>query len=406
MRRAWLAPVRRLPAEILSDIFIFCRDLDHFSPLIISNVNRMWRRVVLTTPRAWSMIYLDSARSHKHMLKYVSTYVERSDPYFLHIFLPRYGTDIYSDGTNERIGRSLERIILSHSNRLKCIFTFSEQLKMFNHKGFQNLTRLLLDGAMKVKISFFDSSRFPQLRVLVLSGEVNIATDPNTPIDIAFPRLQHLAVNDCDHDSSWITLVEHCSATLKGLSVFDLYEHTDFSQITIHFPILEYLMLRPYPDESPQTWPINAITPSLLYYAEMMDDIVTPFIGHTDLKAVTHLRMRAVPRLEGYPSLRTLQIRFDWSSYASDSTFVAQLERNDDVSPALSHIEVYIPEYQYPPGSLALTSVRSWIEIQFKEARPHATISFPNRMTPLPGSLEDIMCGFSMPCGAFWMNVI
>jgi hypothetical protein len=56
-RKAWIAPIRRLPVEILSEIFIFSSEVGGLVPLTITEVSRHWREVILATPRAWSRVY-------------------------------------------------------------------------------------------------------------------------------------------------------------------------------------------------------------------------------------------------------------------------------------------------------------------------------------------------------------
>ncbi|KIM29288.1 hypothetical protein M408DRAFT_68186, partial [Serendipita vermifera MAFF 305830] len=57
IRRAWIAPIRKLPVEILSEIFVHCRTVSWLAPVKISEVCRLWRQVVLSTPRAWTSIH-------------------------------------------------------------------------------------------------------------------------------------------------------------------------------------------------------------------------------------------------------------------------------------------------------------------------------------------------------------
>ncbi|CUA77283.1 hypothetical protein RSOLAG22IIIB_06625 [Rhizoctonia solani] len=54
--KGYLAPVRKLPADILSDIFMMLLENDPLAPWTLSAVNRQWRTTALTTPRLWSRI--------------------------------------------------------------------------------------------------------------------------------------------------------------------------------------------------------------------------------------------------------------------------------------------------------------------------------------------------------------
>ncbi|KAG8724946.1 hypothetical protein FRC09_011535 [Ceratobasidium sp. 395] len=54
--KGYLAPIRKLPADILADIFLLLLDSDPLIPWKLSSVNRQWRTTALTTPRLWSRI--------------------------------------------------------------------------------------------------------------------------------------------------------------------------------------------------------------------------------------------------------------------------------------------------------------------------------------------------------------
>jgi len=67
LHRAFIAPVRRLPFEILGEIFGFLIETpneDGFYPLPlgISRVSRFWNQVVMNTPRLWSRITIAPQR--------------------------------------------------------------------------------------------------------------------------------------------------------------------------------------------------------------------------------------------------------------------------------------------------------------------------------------------------------
>ncbi|KIM29323.1 hypothetical protein M408DRAFT_8346 [Serendipita vermifera MAFF 305830] len=61
--KAWTAPVRRLPFEIMSPIFALCGEMDWKSPLFISAVCRAWRKVVVDTPEAWFLINVKTQKN-------------------------------------------------------------------------------------------------------------------------------------------------------------------------------------------------------------------------------------------------------------------------------------------------------------------------------------------------------
>ncbi|KIM29292.1 hypothetical protein M408DRAFT_52998, partial [Serendipita vermifera MAFF 305830] len=57
VQRAWIAPIRKLPIEILAEIFVHCSSLSELAPVTVSEVCRFWRQVILATPQAWCLIH-------------------------------------------------------------------------------------------------------------------------------------------------------------------------------------------------------------------------------------------------------------------------------------------------------------------------------------------------------------
>lgn len=63
--RVLLLPVRRLPAEILQEIFIHCLPTEHNAvrsvtepPLLLGRICRAWRTIALWTPQLWSSVHI------------------------------------------------------------------------------------------------------------------------------------------------------------------------------------------------------------------------------------------------------------------------------------------------------------------------------------------------------------
>lgn len=69
-RDTFLAPIHRLPPELLSDIFILCvpswrtHSLDSLqAPLLLTQICRQWRLTALSTQRLWSLITIAYSKS-------------------------------------------------------------------------------------------------------------------------------------------------------------------------------------------------------------------------------------------------------------------------------------------------------------------------------------------------------
>ncbi|KAE9388743.1 hypothetical protein BT96DRAFT_835814, partial [Gymnopus androsaceus JB14] len=63
--RALMSPMRRLPKETLSEIFIRCLPEDRYAvrsvaeaPLLLTAVSREWRQAAIGTPALWSSLHL------------------------------------------------------------------------------------------------------------------------------------------------------------------------------------------------------------------------------------------------------------------------------------------------------------------------------------------------------------
>ena len=55
-RRSWIAPIRKVSTEILADILLFASQMNDLAPVKFSAVSRLWRDIILATPKAWSFI--------------------------------------------------------------------------------------------------------------------------------------------------------------------------------------------------------------------------------------------------------------------------------------------------------------------------------------------------------------
>lgn len=64
--RSTVTPIRRLPVELLTEVFVFCLPDDTFirpcpksAPLLLTRVCGSWRDLALSVPRLWSSIYIN-----------------------------------------------------------------------------------------------------------------------------------------------------------------------------------------------------------------------------------------------------------------------------------------------------------------------------------------------------------
>jgi hypothetical protein len=109
-----------------------------------------------------------------------------------------------------------------------------------------------------------------------------------------------------DHHLDWVKAIQSCADTLKSLEVHGGFGYKGNERFSIEFPVLESLIIAL--DTECIVWPIQATTPALLSYAELLQDMpaVTP---HSDVKRVTYLQTTHIPEMSSYPAIRTLQLK-------------------------------------------------------------------------------------------------
>jgi len=87
LHKAWAAPVRRVPEDLLSMVFLECALDEWKSPLVLGAVCRRWRGVMLNTPRAWALVQI-TAKSPLLHPKLLDLWLSRCGALRLHISLP------------------------------------------------------------------------------------------------------------------------------------------------------------------------------------------------------------------------------------------------------------------------------------------------------------------------------
>ncbi|KAJ7261772.1 hypothetical protein B0H12DRAFT_1231420 [Mycena haematopus] len=95
--RALLSPIRRIPPEVLGEIFVQClpRDRDKFveaavqrCPLLLTQISSNWRSVALATPALWTSITVNlSTKSCLPKLDLIKAWIARSGSYPLSFYI-------------------------------------------------------------------------------------------------------------------------------------------------------------------------------------------------------------------------------------------------------------------------------------------------------------------------------
>jgi len=86
--RALLSPIRRIPTEMLSEIFNHCLSRDKYlsprpdkPPLLLAQVSKTWRAVALSTPQLWTSISISLSPTSAH-----------PDPHLIQQWIDRSGS--------------------------------------------------------------------------------------------------------------------------------------------------------------------------------------------------------------------------------------------------------------------------------------------------------------------------
>ncbi|KAK7448796.1 hypothetical protein VKT23_013526 [Stygiomarasmius scandens] len=122
--RSLCSPVRRLPPELLSQIFIHCIPSQHLptrsnleAPLLFLQVCRKWRQVTLDTPALWCGLHvhlpdcsLDSALMQRRV-RGINEWLEKSStlPISLSLSLVLTGTSLHFENINTFLGNLTQK---------------------------------------------------------------------------------------------------------------------------------------------------------------------------------------------------------------------------------------------------------------------------------------------------------
>jgi hypothetical protein len=306
-RKCWIAPIRKVPTEVLTDILLFTSEMDDLAPVKFSAVNRLWRNIILATPRAWSFIHL-RRQYDKHIHRrndghyfssYKTTYFQRSKPRLLHLCLP----DV--EGFYPTLSIS---IIKEQAHRIQCLTTSAYVLsttrsalecELFPY--LQTLTVADQGAGIKLDTSFFSVSKFPALQILRWP---RCSPSTNTSPTISpsfFPPLQHLSLSVVVTSS--MDILQSCAATLKSLDIS--YDRRSTSTTQISFPVLRFLTIRSNSSFEGRPPLVKAITPILASLEVLSLSQLIPVFFDADLQKVTHMRWYTFNK----PSLCTAQVR-------------------------------------------------------------------------------------------------
>jgi F-box-like len=343
-RRAWIAPIRKIPFEILSEIFKMCARLEQLAPVTIAAVSQQWRSIILATPRAWSYIFPSDFKTKATGIelptRLLPTFLERSDPCLLHVALPwrRHCchcdecelSDYETDCTCPSIST-----IFEHARRIECLVVSYKWIK--KRGPFPNLTNLILTGDdTDGYSSTLDLSKFPRLYKL----DIGNAPGVNYRIDLSKVenhQLRHLSIS-VDYQDTWVKILNFFADVLETLE-FTGNPEEDLVSYTrkFEFPNLERLYVI---DISTCESVLEIIAPNLAYYRYSSEQGNLRIVHRGGTNRLVQLRTDFILPWHEYGHLRVLQLDLPPDS---DERMLDQLEQDSDICPHLQSMQLFTP---------------------------------------------------------------
>jgi hypothetical protein len=310
-----------LPDEILGAIFEEHAKLEWRAPVIDGRVCRLWRQIILSSPRAWAYLELKLNEHPRHSSEEFVRWLRRSGAVPLHIRItPIHLRDGHWDQT-------LYPIIHSVYNKIASLRMRLARLSFFSGQDFPCLRLLDVQRWTQwdnLPAATHQWGSMPRLRFLRLGA----TKDSVAPLDA--PPLRILAL----YDTNCISLARH-SRSLTSLSLQKI-SYTDTISGQVAFPSLTYLSLYYVGGLKPH---INA--PCLATYHEggstEMESFSAPL--HSLLEYGVEPSISGdidITRLhDSFPNITRITIR---SYQPRLISFVAALAQHPDALPAVQTI--------------------------------------------------------------------
>lgn len=229
-RLAIIAPIQKIPLEILGYIIELHARMEWWAPVLYGRVSRKFRHAVLASPRAWSYPTLEKEKSRRRMTRVgAELWMERAGASPLHVRIHSY------DDT-------LHRPILMRSPEQIVDLKYSGPIINLRKSRLPNLRRLFLSWNSDASTNpFLDDVNgecpMPLLDTLGLWYLIRVPF----ALTRSFPHITTLYLCDINPGDCG-GLVSHCSKTLKTL-MLDECETSLISERT-DFPVLEFLSVR------------------------------------------------------------------------------------------------------------------------------------------------------------------
>jgi len=305
-RKAWIAPIRRLPHETLSLILFELSIDDWKAPLKLQGVCRLWRNILLDTPVAWSFINLDEEDEEPDP-DIISKFLERSRNASMHIH-------VFHESAPSILGQAI-----SLKKKIRCLHIgiWAIDALMSEHNDFSELELLFLsceesDEVDENKGHQFDMIRlFPKLQTLWLGGDQVVRMIASSP---SVPAIRELNAT-CDDPSSLSPFLKKCAGSVEKIFLFYGSNQPRYVEDEkIAFPVLQFLCLEDWkPSYDANSWVFSGSTPTLQCYVHLAEpsNHDRPSVGASlDPGNIRYLQVVEIPDLSLYPRLHSLVVPF------------------------------------------------------------------------------------------------
>ena len=381
--RSLIAPMRKLPVELLSELFVLASRIEDLAPVKITEVCRLWRQVILVTPQAWSRIWFDNSLSPERSHRYVSTFLKRSNPIQLHIRLPpEFDPSYYS------MGFSLHSILYENLHRIQCLTASGWQVARLNLVTLPNVRQISFTKGTgeRIRPSDINVSTFPQLEAIdsLCALWLNLAA----PSPDRFPNLLRLSLS-VDMQSAWLEIIQCAASTLESLILWGRQEYDVPEDFAFDLPALKSLEILDFPYNKP--WAARIKTPSLVSYresriqADLFISECAAITSHPDVGSVTHLHTDIVPELSRFPALQVLGLQIP-----SESTRLlsSQFKENGQLCPFLEKMELILDS---SPKEAFIDFKRELCEVVEDAKRDIKVLFTTERRLDMPFDLVDTL---------------
>ncbi|KIM26444.1 hypothetical protein M408DRAFT_193398 [Serendipita vermifera MAFF 305830] len=292
--KAWISPVRRIPIEILSIIFVEATRVEWKMPFILGSVCYMWRLSILETPQVWSMVNLSKVQSGSPL----ASIVERSAPFPFNLVINEDDKTHLTELIETHTGRiKYLRVRLAFFSIPKQLFSNLTALAILHHNGdtYKFDPRLLLDGNL-----------FPNLRCLK-SGSAFSEIDEDFVPPALVPPIEEIVLTARTPQVVTIILkrLAHRLVSIFMVSLIHIDSFPGHIPVNISFPRLHTLsILTHYMYQC--LWPFDAQTPVLYGYNEAPARFGWGKF-HRDTRTVKRLGLCQDIDLRNFPGIREVR---------------------------------------------------------------------------------------------------